>query len=65
MKLRRSQVRTSKRTGEPFYRYLISPPPEVIEALGWEPGDDLECKVQDGRLVIWSIGGADPAREGP
>lgn len=48
MKIRRSLVRTTKSTQGKFYRHEITLPAELVEALGWTFGTELEArKVRD------------------
>jgi antitoxin component of MazEF toxin-antitoxin module len=34
------------------YKHVIVVPDEAITELGWKGGQELELKVQDGRLVV-------------
>lgn len=31
---------------------LLTIPPEVIEVVGWEPGDVLRCTVENNRTLV-------------
>lgn len=48
MKIRRSLVRTTKSTRGKFYRHEVTLPAELVDALGWSFGTELEArKVRD------------------
>jgi hypothetical protein len=50
VKLEKSLNRTVK--GVEYYRWRLTLPPEVVKALGWDDGDELEPTAEGGKLVI-------------
>ncbi len=35
-----------------IYRYRLNVPPEIIDELGWDGGDELELKVRNKKLEV-------------
>lgn len=52
MKIRRSLVRTTKSTQGKFYRHEITLPAELVEALGWTFGTELEARKSRDSIVL-------------
>lgn len=50
MQLKRYSTRSD--TPKPYFRWVLHPPKEIIELLGWENGDEVLARVQDGNLVL-------------
>ena len=53
----RGKVKLQKRyaytyNNKDHYKNVLTVPEEVIEKLGWKTGQELEPKVEDGRLVF-------------
>lgn len=38
--------------GKAYYKYILNIPTSAIEEIGWEGGEELNCEVEDGKLVI-------------
>lgn len=38
--------------GKEYAKFVVIIPPESVEKLGWEEGEELEDKVHDNKLVI-------------
>lgn len=52
MKIRRSLVRTTKSTQGKFYRHEITLPAELVDALGWTFGTELEARKLRDSIVL-------------
>jgi antitoxin component of MazEF toxin-antitoxin module len=47
------QKQLSRKIGNTEYaKYVTVIPPQTIKDLGWEDGDDLEPKIENGKLII-------------
>jgi hypothetical protein len=51
MKLRRVKAYTTA-TGKDYGRWDVTLPPEMIEALGWQQGDELEATRERGGIHL-------------
>jgi bifunctional DNA-binding transcriptional regulator/antitoxin component of YhaV-PrlF toxin-antitoxin module len=38
--------------GKDYYKHWVVIPNKLIQKLGWEPGEELEAEVKNGKLVI-------------
>ena len=50
MKLRSQVSRQYK--GKEYRKWILNPPTELIEKLGWQDGMELEAVVRKGQLVL-------------
>lgn len=50
MKLRWRKTRVVK--GETYGKWVLHPPTELVQALGWGDGDELDARVERGALVV-------------
>lgn len=54
MKLQR--VTNRARGNKTYHKWQVTIPPEVIEALGWKPGDELEPETTKDLLILKRVG---------
>lgn len=50
MKLRWRKTRTHK--GVEYGKWILHPPVEAMEKLGWKDGDELDTKIQGDALLV-------------
>lgn len=44
--------RNKKGNERTHYKYVVNLPENVIEKLGWQPGEQLEAIAKDGKLIF-------------
>lgn len=50
MKLVGNKTRAYK--GKDYMKFTVTIPNKCIDELGWEVGEELECEVENGKLII-------------
>jgi formylmethanofuran dehydrogenase subunit D len=40
------------RNGKEYYRHFVIIPRVLIDALGWKKGDEVEFKLENGKVVL-------------
>lgn len=54
MKLQR--VVNRKTADRTYYKWKLQLPPDLVEAVGWEPGDEIEAtRTEDGRVILRNL----------
>jgi bifunctional DNA-binding transcriptional regulator/antitoxin component of YhaV-PrlF toxin-antitoxin module len=46
------KVKTREKNGREYYKYQITLPKKLIDAIGWEPGDELIPKLKGSKIQI-------------
>ena len=44
-----------KRDGRPHVQFYVTIPKALVDALGWEKGDDLDVKLVDSKLCLEKV----------
>lgn len=50
--MRLQRVTNRARGDKVYHKWQVTLPPDVVEALDWQPGDDLTATVDGDRLVV-------------
>lgn len=50
MRLQKQKTREVK--GKEYFRWTVVIPPDEVEELGWQQGDELATRKHDGKLTI-------------
>lgn len=50
--MRLQRVTNRARGDKVYHKWQVTLPPDLVEALGWEPGTDLDASAEGGTLVL-------------
>lgn len=52
MAVRLYRIPTRSVRDKTYYKWVLNPPPEAIDTLGWKEGDELEVVLRKGQLIL-------------